>query len=157
MLLLTYFLSFVFDVLFVSNIHEFGHYSIGSILGAEVISSSWGMVEFGFLNPIQSLIIGFSGGLFAVTYVVIVFGFSSHIISGINPQTEKGYNQKSYFESLIKSILLTVISIQLFASFFEGLNLPLYREITANPFTIGFLMLSFSFISNIYFFKNNSF
>jgi len=140
-------LAIVFDLSLTSPIHEFGHFFACLALGVKVNSIGWNQIIFTSVSDWRQNIIGFSGGLFAVLFLLCLYILSVVGFHHFQPQTKKGILMINYFSLLIKSILLADMMVQLTGATFEGTALSIYQLLVENVLVLYVLTLAFSAVS----------
>jgi len=74
--LITFLLSWMvifFDGGAISPIHELGHATAAVLLGIRIIRIEWGSVQYVVTNDWRENVVGYSGGLFATSVLVLLY------------------------------------------------------------------------------------
>jgi len=140
-------LAIIFDLSLTSPIHEFGHFLACLALGVRVVSVGWNQILFASVSDWRQNVIGFSGGLIAVLFLVCLYILSALGFSRFHPQTKKGILMIDYFSLLVKSTLLADLMTQLTGAALEGTNLSVYQSLVKNLLILCIFILIFSAVS----------
>ena len=151
-LLAVFLLSIVFGKIFASPIHELGHLAAGLALGVSPKTVGWGFIFFENLSSTQRNLIGVSGGLAAVLFLIILYFTVSYGFKRLKTKTTKSQYKKDFFLLLIQSVLLTNILTQLFAGIAEGLSSQFY-SFMQDQWVLSALLLSYSVSTLVFFFE----
>lgn len=128
--------AIIFDLSLTSPVHEFGHFLACLALGVRVHSIGWNRIVFASVSDWRQNVIGYSGGLFAVLFLLCLYILSTVSLSHIHPQTKRGVLVTNYFALLVKATLLTDMMVQLTGATLEGTNLPAYQLLVKNVFVL---------------------
>jgi len=153
LLILVFLISFLFvillDKLFISPCHELGHYLAGLALGIPITRVEWDKTYYIAPSDWRENVMGFSGGLFAVLILSLLYVIMYKCQKKLMSQTM--HKRKRYFVNLILFFRVVVLAdwmLQLTAGIWEGLNKNIYQQFVGNTpllslFTIIVTGLSF--------------
>ena len=112
--------------------------------GIQVSSVGWGEIKFS--EPITGWrvnVIGFSGGIFAVLFLIALYLFSRRIFSLIRLKTEQKTIILGVASTIVQAIILSDLLLQSLAAILEGMVISFYNSLV-NGFPLIYLSLFLS-------------
>lgn len=139
--------AIIFDLSLTSPVHELGHFLACLTLGVSVYSIEWNRLVHASVSDWRQNVIGYSGGLFAVLFLLCLYILSTVSLSHIHPQTKRGMIITNYFTLFVKATILTDMIMQFIGAAMEGTNPATYESFIQNVFALYVVTLIFSAVS----------
>ena len=136
-ILITFLLSLVvigFDWMTISPIHELGHVAAAVLLGIRIIRIEWTKVRFITTNDWRENVLGYSGGLFATFFLVLLYLVvkRAKLLLLKREMRVKLKRRLVVAVIMLQIIILTDLMMQLTASILEGSVREIYFALCAN-------------------------